>query len=62
MNTERVPNLTEQDLKGYLGMVQKHAVIHRAELVKNPFDLNAMHNLNLLDYMAIEAINRYLNQ
>jgi hypothetical protein len=58
----KVPELSQEELDGYIGMVQKKAVIWHAELVKNPFDLNAMHNLNLLDNMAVSAINRYLNQ
>ena len=59
---EKVPKMTQEDLDLYIGMVQKKAIIWRAELIKNPFDINAMHNLNLLDNMAVSAINRYLNQ
>lgn len=59
---EKVGRMTKTDLKMYLGYINKSAVTWRAELVKNPFDINAMHNLNLLDNMAITAISRFLNQ
>jgi len=58
----KVGVMSKQDLEGYMGMVQKQATIWRAELVLNPFDLNAMHNLNLLDHMVVEVLNRYLNE
>jgi hypothetical protein len=60
--SEIVGKMTDEDLRLYLGGLEKTAIIHRAELVKNRFDLNAIHNLNLLDNMAITAISRFLNQ
>lgn len=62
MKTSTIEKMTQEDLDLYIGMVQKKAITYRAELIKNPFDVNAMQNLNLLDNMAVNAINRYLNE
>ena len=57
-----VGKMTDEDLSRYVAGLTKKAVHYRAELVLNPFDLNAIHNLNLLDNMVVSAISRYLNQ
>jgi hypothetical protein len=53
--------MTQQEFKEAVRPLEKKAHIYRAELVLNPFDLNALHNLNLLDQMFITILNQYLN-
>lgn len=57
-----VVHMTKEDLDRYLGMIEKTSIIHRAELSKNPFDLNAHSNLIKLDNMAVQAMARYYSR
>jgi hypothetical protein len=54
--------ITQEDLRNYTGRLAKSAITYRAELTKNPFDVNALQNLTKLDIMFVEVISKYLNQ